>query len=327
MSVKFYHTSDISGRSFLVTGGAGFIGSHLVRYLLACGAGKVRVMDNLSTGRSEHLDPFVENPAFEFFRADVGQLSDCLTAVKGIDFVLHQAALGSVPRSLENPLATHESNVTGTLNIFFAAQKAGVKKVVYASSSSVYGDHPALPKCEPETGNPLSPYAAGKQACEQYGFTFWKNYQLPTVGLRYFNVFGPQQNAHSAYAAVIPLFAKAVLKGLPPVIHGDGSQARDFTYIDNVVQANIKALFADHNASGETFNIGNGGSTTVAKLAEKMIALSGQKITPTHAPPRKGDVKYSLADISKAKKILGYRPEVSFEEGITRAFAWYEKNL
>ena len=323
-----YHPKDLSNYRFLVTGGAGFIGSHLVEYLLNFGAKKVRIIDNLSNSTLENIAPLLNSPFCEFFKGDITLPEDCKLAVAGgIDFVLHQAALGSVPRSIENPLATHQANVTGTLNMLYAAAKASVKKFVYASSSSVYGDHPALPKQEAITGNPLSPYAASKKACEIYGYAFYESYQLSTIGLRYFNVFGPKQNPHSPYAAVVPLFAKAVLNNQAPTIFGDGMQARDFTYIENVVQANIKACFATKEANGEVFNVGNQKKTTITDLAKRFIQFSGNALEPNFVSPRKGDIKFSLADISKAEKLLGYQPKVAFDTGIEKTFEWYKKNI
>lgn len=323
-----YHKNDLSNYRFLVTGGAGFIGSHLVEYLLKYGAKKVRIIDNLSNSSLDNLAPFLDRPACEFFKGDITLAEDCELAVAGgIDFVLHQAALGSVPRSIKNPLATHEANVTGTLNMMHAAAKANVKKFIYASSSSVYGDHPGLPKIEDKTGNPLSPYAASKKACELYGYSFWESYKLPTVGLRYFNVYGPRQNPDSPYAAVIPLFAKAVLEKKSPIIFGDGEQARDFTFIENVVQANIKACISSDRANGEVFNVGNQKSTTVNQLAQTLIALSGNSLNLTHQEIRKGDVRFSLADISKAKELIEYNPQVEFSEGLKLTFEWYRNNI
>ncbi len=324
-----YHTADLSQYNFLVTGGAGFIGSHLVEYLLQHNAKQVRVIDDLSNGSLKNLQNAIEHPHFQFIKGDITYAEDCEMAVAGgIDFVLHQAALGSVPRSIAKPEATHHANVTGTLNMLVASQKVGVKCFVYASSSSVYGNHPDLPKKEGIEGAPLSPYAASKYACELYAQSFYQSYQLPTIGLRYFNVYGSRQSAHSAYAAVIPLFAKAVLEGKPPCIFGDGTQARDFTFIENVVKANVLACFAEKKAFGEVFNIGNGQRTSVLDLALEMITLSDNTaLQPHFEPPRLGDVKFSLADIQKAKTYLSYAPEVSFHEGIRRTFAWYQENL
>ena len=241
-----YHPHPIHQNTFLVTGGSGFIGSNIVEYLLVHGAGKVRVLDNLANGYKENIIPFLNHPAFEFIEGDITDLETCKKAMQGIQFVSHQAALGSVPRSLANPLATHHANATGFLNMLWAAKETGVQRIVYASSSSVYGDSPELPKREHVTGNPLSPYAVSKMSNELYAYTFSMHYAMKIIGLRYFNVFGPKQNPDNPYAAAIPLFMKALLKDQTAYIYGDGEQSRDFTFVENAVQANIRALFTTH---------------------------------------------------------------------------------
>src|ERR1700744_6349289 len=258
-----YHNDDISKYSFLITGGAGFIGSNLVEYLLKHGAGKVRVLDNLSTGYYSNIERFIANPAFEFFEGDIRNLEACKNAVKGMNFVSHQAALGSVPRSINDPITTNEVNISGFLNMLVAARDAKVKRFVYAASSSTYGDHPGLPKVEDKIGNPLSPYAITKYVNELYATVFSTTYDFHTVGLRYFNVFGPYQNLHGPYAAVIPLFIEAALKGEAPSINGDGETSRDFTFVDNAVQANIKALLNSNIDKHEVINIAVGQRTTL----------------------------------------------------------------
>jgi UDP-N-acetylglucosamine 4-epimerase len=309
----------------LVTGGAGFIGSNLVEYLVSLeSVKKVRVLDNLATGNMENLQPFKENPKFEFVNADIRDYRACLQACAGIDVISHQAALGSVPRSINDPLTTNDVNITGSLNIFTAAKEQGVKRVVYAASSSTYGDHPGLPKVEDKIGNPLSPYAVTKLVNELYAKVFAQTYDLELIGLRYFNVFGPRQNPGGAYAAVIPLFMKAVLDNEPPLINGDGEHSRDFTFVDNVVQANTLALFTqDKKAVNEVYNIAYGERTTLNELFEMIKEIAGSDLAVKYGPERKGDVKHSLADISKAKTLLGYHPSVRIKEGLKTAFEWY----
>lgn len=319
-----YHTEDLSGFHFLVTGGAGFIGSNLVEYLMRYGAGRVTVLDDLSNGLLTNLESWQQHPAFRLVEGSIQDMDTCRRACEGVDFVLHQAALGSVPRSVKDPVATNAVNVHGTLQLLFAAHQAGVRRFVYASSSSVYGDNPTLPKTEKDIGRPLSPYAVSKYTVEQYGSVFWHTYQLPTIGFRYFNVFGPRQNPNLTYAAVIPLFAKAVLNGQSPLIYGDGLQSRDFTFVENVVQANIRALFCpDEAAFGQVFNVGNGTTTSVLELAQIIAEEAGTDIEPVHAPPRLGDIRDSLADITKARELLGYDPRFSFRQGIRLTMGWY----
>lgn len=328
MYEKTYHTGNtIEQSAFLVTGGAGFIGSNIVEYLLKYGARKVRVLDNFSTGSHENLAPFKTNPAFELITGDIRNLDDCRKAVEGIDYATHQAALGSVPRSINDPITTNEVNVAGHLNMLVAARDAGVKQLVYAASSSTYGDHPGLPKEEDKIGNPLSPYAITKYVNELYGSVFSRTYQFHTIGLRYFNVFGPRQNPRGPYAAVIPLFIESALRGDVPYINGDGETSRDFTFVENAVQANIKAMLATNIHTHTVVNIAFGERTTLNQLWERITALTGKQITPEYRAERAGDVKHSLADITKAGTLLGYTPHYSVLDGLKIAVEWYEKNL
>jgi UDP-N-acetylglucosamine 4-epimerase len=311
---------------FLVTGSAGFIGSNLVEAILELGY-KVRGLDNFSTGKKENVEEFLSNPNYEFIEGDIRDFDICMKACKGIDYVLNQAAWGSVPRSIEMPLFYEEVNIKGTLNMMEAARQNAVKKFVYASSSSVYGDEPNLPKKEGVEGNLLSPYALTKMVNEEYGKLYTKLYGLDTYGLRYFNVFGRRQNPEGAYAAVIPKFIKHLLSDEPPTINGDGKQSRDFTYIENVIEANLKACNAPHVASGQAYNIAYGGREFLIDIYVQLINVLGKDIQPNFGPDRKGDIKHSNADISKAKKQLGYDPDWSFERGIIAAIEWYKENL
>jgi len=322
-----YHNEDISKYSFLITGGAGFIGSNLAEYLLKHDAGKVRVLDNLSTGYYSNLERFATNPAFEFVEGDIRNLADCQNAVKGIDFVSHQAALGSVPRSINDPITTNEVNISGFLNMLVAARDENVKQFIYAASSSTYGDHPGLPKVEDKIGNPLSPYAVTKYVNELYAAVFSKTYGFHTIGLRYFNVFGPYQNLHGPYAAVIPLFIEAALKGEAPNINGDGETSRDFTFVDNAVQANVKALLNSNIDKHEVINIAVGHRTTLNQLWQMLCELSGNNIEAAHNPERRGDVRHSLADISKAETLIQYKPQYSIKEGLGMTYKWYQKEV
>ncbi len=308
--------------SFLVTGGAGFIGSHIVEELVGRGD-RVRVLDNFLTGKKENLGPFLEK--IEFIEGDIRDLETCRRAVRDIDFVLHQAALPSVPRSIEDPLLTSEINIRGTLNMLWASVEARVKKFVFASSSSVYGDEERLPQKEGNEGKVLSPYALTKLVGEKYCRLFRDVYGLETIALRYFNVFGPRQDPLSQYAAVVPLFITAVLHGQRPRIFGDGEQSRDFTYVANAVSANLRAVEAPAEAAGGVFNIACGKSATVNKLAAEINRLAGTSIEPLHVEPRPGDIRHSLADISRAEKMLFFRPPVSFEEGLKKTLAWYRE--
>ncbi len=311
---------------FLVTGGAGFIGSNLCEAILEMGY-KVRCLDNLSTGKQENVDMFLGNSNYKFIKGDITDLDTCLAACEGVSFVLNQAAWGSVPRSIEMPLYYEEVNIRGTLNMMEAARQNKVQKFVYASSSSVYGDHPTLPKKEGQEGNLLSPYALTKRVDEEYGKLYYKLYGLDTYGLRYFNVFGRRQDPNGAYAAVIPKFIKMLLNGEAPTINGDGKQSRDFTYIENVIEANLKACKASHEAGGQAYNIAYGGREYLIDLYYIMCEKLGIRIEPNYGPDRAGDIKHSNADISKARELLGYSPEYNFEDGLNCAISWYKENL
>ncbi len=315
------------GMNILVTGGAGFIGSNLVSYLLNLQeVEKVRVLDNLATGSLKNLETFQNNIKFEFIKGDIRDYQTCLKACEGTNLISHQAALGSVPRSIHDPLTSNDVNITGTLNIFQAAKEAKIKRVVYAASSSTYGDHPGLPKQEDKIGNPLSPYAVTKYVNELDARVYADVYGLELIGLRYFNVFGPKQNPAGPYAAVIPLFIKSVLDNEPPVINGDGETSRDFTYVANAVHANVQALFTENNeAVNQVYNIAFGERTTLNELFEFIKEIAGSDLAPKYGPERSGDVKHSLADISKAKQLLNYNPELSVKEGLKEAFEWYRK--
>lgn len=311
---------------FLVTGGAGFIGSNLCEAILNMGY-RVRCLDDLSTGKQANVDLFINHPNYEFIKGDIKDLDTCLKACKGVDYVLNQAAWGSVPRSIEMPLFYCATNIQGTLNMLEAARQCGVKKFVYASSSSVYGDEPNLPKREGREGNLLSPYALTKRCDEEWAKQYTKHYGLDTYGMRYFNVFGRRQDPDGAYAAVIPKFIKMLLNGQQPTINGDGKQSRDFTYIENVIEANLKACLAPHEAAGQAFNIAYGGREFLIDIYYGLTKALGIDIEPNFGPDRAGDIKHSNADISKAKTMLKYNPEWSFERGITVAIEWYKCNL
>ena len=311
---------------FLVTGGAGFIGSNLCEVLLDKGY-IVRCLDDLSNGKQANVDLFIDNPNFTFIKGDIRNLDVCMKACEGVDYVLNQAAWGSVPRSIEMPLLYEEINIRGTLNMMEAARQNGVKKFVYASSSSVYGDEPNLPKQEGREGNLLSPYALTKMVDEEYGKLYSKLYGLDTYGLRYFNVFGKRQDSNGAYAAVIPKFIKQLLNDEQPTINGDGKQSRDFTYIENVIEANLKACKSPSEVAGEAFNIAYGGREYLIDVYNLLCKALGIKIEPIFGPDRKGDIKHSNADINKAKEMIGYDPSWSFERGIEAAIEWYRENL
>ncbi|PKM90618.1 MAG: LPS biosynthesis protein WbpP [Firmicutes bacterium HGW-Firmicutes-10] len=311
---------------FLVTGGAGFIGSNLCEALLDKGY-KVKCLDDLSNGSINNVEIFANNPNYTFIKGDIRDFDTCLKACDGVDYVLNQAAWGSVPRSIEMPLLYEEINIKGTLNMMEAARQSGVKKFVYASSSSVYGDEPNLPKSEGKEGNLLSPYALTKMVDEEYGRLYKKLYNLDTYGLRYFNVFGKRQNPNGDYAAVIPKFIKQILNNERPVINGDGKQSRDFTYIDNVVEANLRACKASSEFAGEAFNIAYGGREFLIDVYNSLCKALDKNIEPVFGPDRMGDIKHSNADISKAKNCLGYDPSWSFEKGIIAAIEWYRENL
>lgn len=311
---------------FLVTGGAGFIGSNLCEAILKLGY-RVRCLDDLSTGKQENVDLFINHPNYTFIRGDIKDLDTCLRACEGVDYVLNQAAWGSVPRSIEMPLFYCANNIGGTLNMLEAARRCGVKKFVYASSSSVYGDEPNLPKREGREGNLLSPYAVSKRCDEEWAKQYTLHYGLDTYGLRYFNVFGRRQDPNGAYAAVIPRFLRQLLHGEVPTINGDGRQSRDFTYIENVIEANLKACLASHEAAGEAFNIAYGGREYLLDIYYGLTEALGLHVEPIFGPDRPGDIKHSNADIGKARSLLGYDPDWSFDRGIKAAIAWYKENL
>lgn len=314
------------GSVFLVTGGAGFIGSNICDALVEMGH-NVKCLDNLSTGKYENIKHLEGNDKFTFIKGDIRDLDTCMEACKGVDFVLNQAAWGSVPRSIEMPLLYEDINIRGTLNMMEAARQQGVKKFVYASSSSVYGDHTALPKKEGIEGNVLSPYALTKKVDEEYGKLYKSLYGLDTYGLRYFNVFGRRQNPDGMYAAVIPKFIKLLLADEVPTINGDGRQSRDFTYIDNVIEANLKACLASSEAAGNAFNIGYGGREFLIDIYYHLCEALGKEVEPNFGPARLGDVRDSNADITKARELLGYAPEYDFKRGIQLAIEWYKANL
>lgn len=311
---------------FLVTGGAGFIGSNLCEAILNKGC-RVRCLDDLSTGKQANVDLFAGHPRYEFVKGDIKDYDTCLKACEGVAYVLNQAAWGSVPRSLEMPLFYCNNNIDGTLNMLEAARQQGVKKFVYASSSSVYGDEPNLPKTEGREGNLLSPYALTKRCDEEWAKQYTRHYGLATIGMRYFNVFGRRQDPFGAYAAVIPKFIKQLLAGEQPTINGDGRQSRDFTYVENVVEANLKACLAPAEASGEAFNIAYGGREYLIDIYHTLTKALGVDIEPHFGPDRKGDIKHSNADISKARRLLGYDPSYDFARGLNEAIAWYRENL
>lgn len=319
--LKFYKDSV-----FLVTGGAGFIGSNLCEAITDMGC-QVRCLDNLSTGKQENVDILADRPNYTFIKGDIRDLDTCMAACGGVDYVLNEAAWGSVPRSIEMPLLYEEINIRGTLNMMEAARQNGVKKFVFASSSSVYGDHPVLPKVEGQEGNLLSPYALTKRVDEEYAKLYKRLYGLDTYGLRYFNVFGRRQDPDGAYAAVIPKFIKMLLHDEVPTINGDGKQSRDFTYIDNVIEANLKACLASSEVAGNIFNVAYGGREYLIDIYYDLCKALGKNVEPHFGPDRAGDIKHSNADISKAKKLLGYDPDYDFEKGIALAIDWYKENL
>ena len=321
------------GKNALVTGGAGFIGSNLVKALLASGAESVTVLDNFSTGRRENLAPFSGDPRFRLIEGDIRSVEQCREAVSGMQIVFHEAALGSVPRSVSDPMTTTEVNITGFVNMLKAAADAGVERFVYASSSSVYGDSAELPKVEARTGKPLSPYAITKCVNELFAENFHVLYGIDTIGLRYFNVFGPNQDPAGPYAAVIPCFAAALLAHRSPVINGDGSNSRDFTYVDNVVEVNLlAALTGNPEAVNRSYNVAAGEATTLLELFHAMrreIAKydpEAANVEPLFGPPRAGDIPHSLADISLAKQLLNYEPRCLAAEGFARTAEWYFNN-
>jgi UDP-N-acetylglucosamine 4-epimerase len=323
-----FQSGSLADLRFLVTGGAGFIGSNLCEYLLQHGAGEVRVLDNLCEGKLENIQPWLDRKNFTFIEGDITCEATCRQACAGIDYVSHQAALGSVPRSIETPLKTNAANVTGFLNMLTAAKDAKVKRFVYASSSSVYGDSLILPKQEPQIGNPLSPYAVSKWVDEIYAGVFGRTYGIETIGLRYFNVFGPRQKPDGPYAAVIPLFMDALLQNRPPMINGDGEQSRDFTFVVNAVEANIRSMFtAVPNAAGRVYNVAFGQRRTVNQLFETLKGITGSTLQAVHREPRSGDIRDSLADISLAQQYLGYDPQFDIDRGLEITFDWFRRRF
>lgn len=313
----------------LITGGAGFIGSHLVqKYINDSRVDLVRVIDDFSTGLRENIEPYLGNSKFEFIEGDICNYDLCLEATLGIDKITHQAALGSVPRSIQNPMRTTEVNVLGTVNLLHACHVNNVERIIMACSSSTYGDSPMLPKQEAIIGNPLSPYAVTKYAIEVFAEVFHKVYGLNYVGLRYFNIFGPRQNPDNAYAAVIPLFCKAFLSGTAPVIYGDGETSRDFTYVENAIHANDLALFTnDFAAINQVYNVACSNQITLNEMISCLQKISGKQIEAKYGPERAGDVKHSRADISKIENLLGYKKKITFEDGLSKTFSWYSENL
>jgi len=324
MDYNIYNFSKES--NFLVTGGAGFIGSNLVERILDLGYGAI-VLDDFSTGKEENIKEFYNHPKFELILGDIRDLPKCMNACQGVDYVLHQAAIGSVPRSIEDPRYTNDVNITGTLNMLIAAKENKVKRFVYASSSSVYGDEPNLPKVEKKIGNPLSPYGISKLVGELYAKNFYDLFQVPTIGLRYFNVFGKKQDPNSQYAAVIPIFIKQLLNNSHPIIYGDGLQSRDFTYIDNVVDSNLKACLAGAEALGDVFNIAYGERTYLNDLYGLLCQAFEQDIKANYDEKREGDIKHSVADITKAKEILKYEPSYDLRDGLKLTINWYKTNI
>ncbi|WP_373420737.1 SDR family oxidoreductase [Nonlabens tegetincola] len=317
----------------LVTGAAGFIGSNLCEFLLNNNY-NVTGLDNFSNGHRYNIEPFIQHPNFTFIEGDIRDLDTCHRAVAGCDYVLHQAALGSVPRSIKDPITSNDVNVSGFLNMLVACKDAGVKKMVYAASSSTYGDSESLPKVEDKIGRPLSPYAITKFVNELYADVFYKTYGLNTIGLRYFNVFGRKQDPNGAYAAVIPKFTSSLMKKESPIINGDGTYSRDFTYIDNVIQANVKAMLVDSPESeNQVFNVAYGDRTTLIELIEylkKHLSKFDSDIRDVvikHGPNRAGDIPHSLASIEKAKRLLGYEPKFNIDQGLKEAVEWYWNNL
>ena len=311
---------------FLVTGGAGFIGSNLCEAILEMGY-HVRCLDNLSTGKQENVDMFAGIPQYDFIKGDITDFDTCLVACQDVDYVLHEAAWGSVPRSIEMPIYYEKVNIRGTLNMMEAARRNRIKKFVYASSSSVYGDSSILPKKEGQEGELLSPYALTKRVDEEYGKLYSTLYKLPTIGLRYFNVFGRRQDPDGAYAAVIPKFIKQLMCGERPTINGDGRQSRDFTYVENVIEANLRACHTGDEADGKVYNVAYGGRKFLNDIYKSLTETLMVKIEPIYGPERPGDIKHSNADISQARKYLGYDPQYSFDDGIRLAIDWYKKNL
>jgi len=320
-----YHPTSLSSYSFLITGGGGFIGSNLVAYLLKHNAKKVRVLDNFSNGYRENLSDFMNDSRFELIEGDIRDLETCKRAMDGIDYVSHQAALGSVPRSINDPSTTNDVNISGFLNMMIALKESNtVRRMIYAASSSTYGDSKALPKKEDNIGNPLSPYAVTKYVNELYADVFGKTYGTDVIGLRYFNVFGPNQSPKGAYAAVIPLFMQALKEQKSPTINGDGEQTRDFTFVDNAVQANVKGFFAGKEAANQVFNVACGERISINHLWETLKNAANSNLEAKYGPARQGDVRDSLADISKAEKLLAYKPQFTVREGLRITWEWFK---
>jgi UDP-N-acetylglucosamine 4-epimerase len=324
---------ELKDSRVLITGGAGFIGSNLVESFLQAG-NYVVCLDNFSTGKRENLEAFRKNPSFRLIEGDIRSYDDCRAALKDIDLVFHQAALGSVPRSIKDPVSTTDVNIGGFVKMLYASSEAGVKRFIYAASSSTYGDHPDLPKYEDKIGKPLSPYGITKYVDELFAENFALNYGIDVIGLRYFNVFGRRQDPNGAYAAVIPKFVKMLMKHESPVINGDGTYSRDFTYIDNVIQANINAAIVTNRAAlNQVYNVANGERTTLNQLFEMIRELAGKydreilKIEPVFGPERAGDIPHSLASVEKAFRLLGYTPSVNVAEGLRYAVEWFWNNL
>lgn len=319
---------NFSDKEFLITGVAGFIASHIAEYLLKNGAKRVVGIDSMATGFQENIDLLQEYPHFEFIHGDLTDLDTCRRACRGVDLICHQAAIGSVPRSVETPEITANSNIMGFVNLVVAARDAGIRRIVFASSSSVYGDEPNLPKIEHRIGKPLSPYAITKHTNEVMAWNFAALYNMEFIGFRYFNVFGPRQSPQGVYAAVIPLFIDACLNNKPAYLNGDGLQTRDFTYVDNVVQANIKAMFSSNpEALNQVYNIGLGGRYTLLDLYNTIAELTHCERPPVHREPRAGDIRDSQASVDKAKTLLGYSPEIDFREGLRRTVEWFVETV
>lgn len=322
-----YHDIDLSKHSFLVTGGAGFIGSNLVEYLLKYNAGHVRVLDNLSNGYYENIKDFISLSNFEFIEGDIRSIDTCREVLNNIDYVSHQAALGSVPRSISDPILTNDVNVNGFLNIISTVKETkSVKRFVYAASSSTYGDSKELPKVEGNEGNVLSPYAVTKLVNELYADVYSRVYGINAIGLRYFNVFGPKQNPNNPYAAVIPLFCKHFIEKTNPIIFGDGLTSRDFTFVENVVQANIKSLLIGKLGKHEIFNVACEDQISLIEIVQYLAEISVNNLKPIFKEERKGDIKHSKASISKIKSKIGYKPEIYFAEGLKFVYDWYKEN-
>ncbi len=323
-----YHDIELSKYSFLITGGAGFIGSNLVEYLLRYNAGHVRVVDNLSNGYFENIKDFIQLPNFEFIEGDICDMETCRKVIIGIDFISHQAALGSVPRSISDPINSNEVNISGFLNILTAAKdSSSLKRFVYAASSSTYGDSLDLPKVEGYEGKPLSPYAVTKLVNELYADVYSKVYGFHSIGLRYFNIFGPKQNPNNPYAAVIPIFCKAFIDDCSPLINGDGETSRDFTFVENAVQANIKAMLIPSLAKHEVMNVACGDQITLNQIIDLLRNISCKSIKALHGEERLGDIRHSNANIAKIKNALGYDPVIRFKEGLKIVYNWYKKNI